>query len=106
MRSIRRGTKADVPFLRALEAAAFEPHRRSSPAVLRRHFASPRQTVWILDDAALVLWNHKQFLRLYSLAVHPDAQGKGLGAALMQHAHELAKKEGKKTVLEVEATNQ
>lgn len=62
--------------------------------------------MWILDDAALVLWNHKQFLRLYSLAVHPDAQGKGLGAALMQHAHELAKKEGKKTVLEVEATNQ
>jgi ribosomal protein S18 acetylase RimI-like enzyme len=89
----------DFPALRALEHAAFQPYRQASDRSLRRSLASKRQSVWVIDgesglDALLVLWHHPHRLRVYDVASHPDRHGEGLGYRLMQHAEELARRQG------------
>lgn len=103
---IRRATPGDLPAIRVLEHAAFQPYRQASDRSLRRSLAQSgkrsgrRQSVWVIDgqdgrlDALLVLWHHPHRLRVYDVASHPDSQGQGLGFALMQHAEALARKGG------------
>ena len=96
---VRRARLADLPAIRELEAACFQPYRQASPASLRRSLSSPRQSVWVLDgadglDGLLVLWHHPRRVRVYDVAVHPRRQGHGLGLALMAHAESLARRAG------------
>lgn len=98
-RQPRRATLRDLPAVRALEAAAFQPYRRASAASLRRSLTSRRQSVWVLEgphgiDAFLVLWHHPHRLRVYDIATRPERQGQGLGSLLMQHAQRLAQTNG------------
>lgn len=89
----RRADLADLDELLELEAAAFDAPRRASRASLRRSLTSARQSVWVIGSpvvASLVLWHFPRCLRVYGVAVHPDAQGQGLGARLMAHATALS----------------
>lgn len=102
--TIRRARRTDLPAIRALEAACFQPYRQASVASLRRSLSSRRQSVWVLDgkggrkpgrlDGLLVLWHHRHRLRVYDVAVHPERQGTGLGRALLAHTEALARKHG------------
>ena len=110
MPAIRRARPSDYPALRALEDLSFQPWRRASARSLRRSLASPRQSVWVIDQrdgqlaALLVLWHHKTRLRVYDVATHPDVRGQGDGYALMRHAEALAAKAGCRDVsLEADA---
>lgn len=100
---IRRATLLDLPAIRALEHAAFQPYRQASDRSLRRSLTSTRQSVWVIDAkgglaALLILWHHPHRLRVYDVASHPDCQGQGLGLALMRHAETLARKKGRRWV--------
>ena len=99
--SIRRATPRDFRALKALEHAAFQPHRQASDASLRRSLGSRRQSVWVIDgqeggriDGLLVLWHHPHRVRVYDVATHPARHGQGLGSALMRHAEALARRRG------------
>ncbi len=98
---IRHATLRDLPAIRTLEHAAFQPYRQASDRSLRRSLTSKRQSVWVIDAgekglaALLVLWHHPHRLRVYDVASHPDCQGQGLGFALMRHAEALARREGR-----------
>ncbi len=48
---------------------------------------------------SLVLWHHPKALRVYGVATHPTARGRGLGYALMQHAERLAAAHGATRVI-------
>lgn len=113
--TIRRATRHDLPAIQALEAECFQDYRQASAASLRRSLASPRQSVWVVDAegtsgttrpgrlwALLVLWHHPKRLRIYDIATHPDARGRGLGGALMAHAEAQARKD-KADLLTLEA---
>ncbi len=106
MHKIRRATIHDLPGIMALEEAAFQPWRRSSPASLRRSLHSPHQSVWVIDDggivADLILWHRAKSLRVYGVAVDPKMQGHGLGSKLMAHAIAMAKAAKQSVLLEAD----
>lgn len=98
--TVRQADATDLLRLRQLEEACFDPQRRASASALRRSLAGgPRQIVRVIDappDAeprllgAAILWVHPRTLRVYSVAVHPDCQGSGLGHILMADAEAMA----------------
>lgn len=51
---IRPATRADLPFLFALEAQAFPDFKRSSPRSIRRALGSEFQLVLVAEDASVV----------------------------------------------------
>jgi RimJ/RimL family protein N-acetyltransferase len=96
-RRLRRATEADLGRLIALQRAAFAANRDilgvEPLPLLWDYRAKLRQSeVWITHaaDAALVLDLEPGALDLASIAVHPAAQGKGLGRALLRAAEERA----------------
>ncbi len=110
MPKIRRATLDDLPGIVALEEAAFQPWRRSSPGSLRRAITSPHQSTWVLQDGgivgSLILWHRRLSLRIYGVAVDPRVQGKGLGSMLMRHAIDLARAEHQTVLLEADVSDE
>jgi ribosomal protein S18 acetylase RimI-like enzyme len=108
---IETATEADLDDLWRLETACFDAARRASRRSLRRSLRSARQRVRLLRAAAgepvvayAILMLHPRTLRIYSLAVAPDQQGRGLGRALVADALALARAAGAERVsLEVDA---
>lgn len=109
--AIRSALPTDLSALDALEARLFPPERRESRRGLLRSLKSPAQEVWILKDnktllAAMTLRIYPKSLRIYSLGVHPAAQGQGLGRRLIHHAHVRARELSKdRLTLEADADN-
>lgn len=102
--TVRRARPGDLAAVRAVEEAAFQPHRRASPASLRRSLHSPMQSVWVAVRekkvlGILVLWHFPKALRVYDVAVRPDTQGLGIGHALMAKAHALARRSGAERII-------
>jgi ribosomal-protein-alanine N-acetyltransferase len=111
---VRRAEISDLADLVALEESSFT-HDRLSRAQYRRHLDSESALVLIASA------NHRRFLgtavvffrrqarvaRLYSIATKPEAQGKGVGSALIEAAEQAARQRHCQALrLEVRADNQ
>ena len=104
MPTLRPATLADVEAIRALTDAAFEPYvprMGVRPAPMDAdHAASVREGhVWVAElDGAIagfvVLQPQPGHLYLDILAVAPAAQGRGVGAALLELAETQARERG------------
>ncbi len=100
--TIRLARIADVPALSQIESDAFTGDALTSRRF--RHFIrSDLSELWCLSDEengpvlayALVLYHRGTSLaRLYSIAVSPQAQGRGLAATLLQHCEKAAVERG------------
>ena len=108
----RRARPTDLPALVDLENACFVSEVREPASTIRRSLQSPHQEVWMIEVSdkpvgALILRLYKHALRVYSVAVHPDAQGTGLGGQLMRLAEQRAAVLGKpRIILEVRAKDE
>lgn len=102
---------ADLPALEALESLVFTPERQESRRGLARSLKSPFQEVWVVRGpqrivASTTLRLHPKSLRVYSLAVHPDCRGQGLGELLMEKTLKRARTLKKSFIrLEADAGN-
>jgi RimJ/RimL family protein N-acetyltransferase len=102
---LRRATLGDLGSLVALQHTAFAANRDLlgvEPLPLGWDYAAKLREaeVWITDeaDAALVLDLAPDALDLASIAVHPAAQGKGLGRALLRTVEDRARALGRAAV--------
>jgi len=110
--TVREGTIDDLDELTRLEQAAFVVdgfHRKQLRYLLTRANAS----VFVADEAgvvrgsAIMLWRKRAKVgRLYSIATHPTAQGRGVGRLLLQACEAAAvQRECRDVSLEVRVTN-
>lgn len=110
---VRRAQPSDLDDLLALEHASFDGDRLSR-AQFRRHLDSDSALVLaavtvphdLLGAAVLFFRKGVRAARLYSLASHPQARGRGVGAALLEAAEAAARRRRCRTLrLEVRADN-
>lgn len=101
----RRATAADTGAVAALSAAAYAPYEirlgyRPVPAVADYRAILARARVWVLQDpggpllGALVLMPAADHLLIYSIAIAPQHQRRGLGRQLMAQAETDARQLG------------
>ncbi|MBK5958658.1 hypothetical protein CCR97_10610 [Rhodoplanes elegans] len=109
---VRRAVPADLDALTALEEAVFVTDCMSRRSI-RSLLASPSAAVLVAEHqgrvagAAVVLTRARCTVgRLYSLAVDPQARGRGLGPALLAAAEAEARSRSCRAIrLEVHETN-
>lgn len=102
---MRVATAADAPAIHALEAIF--PSDRMSLRGIRRLLRAASAAVWLIPPApglqpavaargALVMLTRRnsRCARIYSLAVHPQARGRGLAQALVGAAEREARRRG------------
>jgi ribosomal protein S18 acetylase RimI-like enzyme len=100
--SLRRATAADLPTIKAVIDAAYARYltRMDKPPgpMLRDYRPSVEAgTTWVSGSpitAVLTLYPGDGHLLLENVAVHPSAQGRGLGRALMSFAEQEAARRG------------
>lgn len=100
---LRRSEISDLDLLDNIEKACFKDLQQSSRRNLNHSLTSPFQEVWIAEKkngnvntvvGALILHLRAHTLRIYSLAVLPAFQGKGIGQKLLTHASNIALAKG------------
>jgi GNAT superfamily N-acetyltransferase len=99
---LRRATAADLPAIKALIDAAYARYltRMDKPPgpMLRDYGPSVEAgTTWVTGSpitAVLTLYPTDNCLLIENIAVHPSAQGRGLGRALMSFAEQEAARRG------------
>lgn len=113
---IREAIADDIDFLQQLEQDCFAPHRRSSRKSLKNSIEKPNHHIFIAEQdssqeqivptgAATVIC-YKHALRIYSIAVHPDFRGQGMGDFLLKYIIGFALLQGvDKISLEADANN-
>ena len=100
--SLRRATAADLPTIKAVIGAAYARYltRMDKPPgpMLRDYRPSVEAgTTWVSGSpitAVLTLYPGDDHLLIENIAVHPSAQGRGLGRALMSFAEQEAARRG------------
>lgn len=95
----RRATASDLATIRAVEIACFGPGEGFSTRQVRNLLASPTAHWWIINDVAVSCWlkvhnGRRTWARLYSLAVHPKARGRGLASQLLTEGFQWMAAEG------------
>jgi len=97
---IRKSTSSDLDFLEELEKSCFPKFQQSTRRVIRYSLASPFQLVIIADIsvnkitkpvASATLFPYSKTLRLFSIAVLPTFQGKGIGKQLIEYILQFAR---------------
>ena len=112
--NIRKATIDDLPFLVRLEKESFPEFLQNPRQNIRHSILSNFQEVLIGETnsknkeaiASLTLFKYKNRLRIYSVAVLPEFQNKGIGDIMLRHVFEQA--EGRmfeKVSIEVRANN-
>ena len=99
MEVIRTARLQDLDAIMAIETAAFEPARRASRRSLRRALQSSWQRVIVCESDGRVagyatLWPYKHTWRLYSVAIDPAVQRRGIGSRLLAAAIAAARAAG------------
>jgi len=97
--AIREAVPADLTAIGRIEAAAFEPSRRSSRRSLNRALNSAFQRVLVaeLDRALagyLIYWPYRRTWRIYNLATDPAYRNRGVAGALLAAAVDRARMAG------------
>lgn len=113
--TIRRSTPNDLDLLEIIEKMVFEPFQQCPRRTLRLSIKSLFQRVWFAETnseksnkavGSLTVHLHKRTLRIFSLAVLPEFQGKGIGVSLLKHAENFAISNGFERIsLEVDVDN-
>ncbi|UQU61419.1 GNAT family N-acetyltransferase [Couchioplanes caeruleus] len=108
MLTVRPATASDVDTLRRLTAAAFEkyvPRLGRDPKPMHNDYreAVSAGRVWVAVAAGEIvglalLVPHEDHLLLDTVAVSPDAQGRGVGGRLLELADEQARQAGRPEV--------
>jgi ribosomal protein S18 acetylase RimI-like enzyme len=96
--SLRRATAADLPAIKALIDVAYARYLTrmdKPPGPMLRDYAPSVEagTTWVTRSpitAVLTLYPCEDHLLIENIAVHPGAQGQGLGRVLMSFAEEEA----------------
>jgi GNAT superfamily N-acetyltransferase len=97
---IRPATAADTPLVRAIVEAAYAPliatiGRRPAPMDEDHAAQIGAGEVWLAAaDGVLVAWSDAGGFFIDNIAVHPRAQGHGLGRALLAFAEAEARRRG------------
>jgi ribosomal protein S18 acetylase RimI-like enzyme len=101
---IRQALPDEAEAVRALSADAYLPYLPlyGRPPMPAREDYAPRIArgeVWVMEidgklGAALVLEREPDYLLLYSIAIHPSFQGRGLAAKLLGFADQTARELG------------
>ena len=105
----RLATPADAARVGEIVAAAYSPHLarmggvRPAPLDADHAASIARDVVWVAEvgervQGCLVLVDEPEVTLLENVAVHPDAQGQGIGRALMDVAEEHARATDKRGV--------
>jgi ribosomal protein S18 acetylase RimI-like enzyme len=100
--SLRLATTADLPAIKAIIDAAYAKYQTrmdKPPAPVFRDYGPSVEdgTTWVVGSpitAVLTLYPRDGHLLIENIAVHPDAQGGGLGRALMSFAEQEAARRG------------
>lgn len=95
---IRKATSEDLAFLIQLEKAAFQEFQQNTKENLKKGIHSEFQEVLVVEDtdnqkqliASTILFKYKHTLRIYSVAVLPEYQNKGIGNVLIEYIKEYA----------------
>jgi ribosomal protein S18 acetylase RimI-like enzyme len=99
---LRRATAADLPAIKAIIDAAYARYLTrmdKRPAPMFRDYGPSVEdgTTWVAGSpvtAVLTLYPREDHLLVENIAIHPDAQGRGLGRALMGFAEQEAARRG------------
>lgn len=101
--TIRRSEQSDLGLLEEIELTCFPVYQRSSKRTLQLSLSSTFQEVWVAEVKSgkkkvaagiVILHLHSRTLRIFSIGVLPQFQGKGVGARLLTHACSLAMAKG------------
>ena len=95
---LRQATPADLPRVREVIAAAYAKYLTRMdrpPAPMLRDYTGPAEQglVWVVGDPVVGLVSltpEPDSLLIENIAVHPDAQGAGLGRRLLEFAEQEA----------------
>jgi GNAT superfamily N-acetyltransferase len=99
----RLADETDLPALREIVSAAYSPYmarmdRAPAPLVADMRPRIQAGHVWILGQPVkglICLSPADDALLIENVAVHPNAQGTGLGRILMRFAEEMAQRQGR-----------
>ena len=97
---IRESEINDLDFLEELEKKCFPEFQQSTRRAIRYSLTSPTQKIIIAERhheknrtavASATFYLFARTLRIFSIAVLPEFQGKGIGKQLLEHAILLAR---------------
>jgi glutathione synthase/RimK-type ligase-like ATP-grasp enzyme/ribosomal protein S18 acetylase RimI-like enzyme len=98
--TIRKSILSDLDFLEKLEITCFPKFQQSNRRAIRYSISSPFQKVVVAECAdgkeinlvgAAILYLYPKSLRIFSIAVLPNLQGKGIGKRFLEYAIDIAK---------------